>query len=109
MKKNRTMRVAVLMLALSLITCCFVGSTFAKYTSSVSGNDTVSVAKWHIGYLDKTTVDATEVNFKDATNVTFDLFNTIKEDDGLAAEGDVKTGLIAPGTSGSFSMDILNR
>ena len=31
MKKNRTMRVAALLLALTLMTSCFVGGTFAKY------------------------------------------------------------------------------
>ena len=48
MRKNRTMRVAALLLALTLITSCFVGGTFAKYTTSGSATDTARVAKWGI-------------------------------------------------------------
>jgi len=48
MRKNRTMRVAALLLALTLITSCFVGGTFAKYTTSGSTSDTARVAKWGI-------------------------------------------------------------
>ena len=43
-KKNWTLRAAVLMLALVLITSCFVGGTFAKYVTSGSGTDSARVA-----------------------------------------------------------------
>lgn len=39
------MRAAVLMLALVLITSCFVGGTFAKYVTSGTGGDNAKVAK----------------------------------------------------------------
>lgn len=48
MKKNRTLRVSALLLALTLITTCFVGGTFAKYITSNSGSDTARVAKWGV-------------------------------------------------------------
>ena len=44
-KKNRTLRAAVLMLALVLITSCFVGGTFAKYVTSGDAGDNARVAK----------------------------------------------------------------
>ena len=47
-KKNRTLRAAVLMLALVLITSCFVGGTFAKYVTSGSGTDSARVAKFGV-------------------------------------------------------------
>lgn len=47
-KKNWTMRAAVLMLALVLITSCFVGGTFAKYVTSKDGSDTARVAKFGV-------------------------------------------------------------
>lgn len=108
MKKNRTMRIAVLMLALSLLTCCFVGSTFAKYTSSATGSDTVTVAKWDIQMLDD---EGNSVNIGVATENTiqFDLFNTIKDYDTTTAEPDVKAGKIAPGTGGSFTLEVANK
>ena len=39
LKNNRTMRAAVLLLALVLITSCFVGGTFAKYVTSGDAAD----------------------------------------------------------------------
>ena len=48
MKKNRLMRIAALLLVLTLATSCFVGGTFAKYTSTATGSDTATVAKWDI-------------------------------------------------------------
>lgn len=46
--KNKTMRVAALLLALTLMTSCFVGGTFAKYTTGDSVNDTARVAKFGV-------------------------------------------------------------
>lgn len=46
MRKNRTMRVAALLLALTLITSCFVGGTFAKYATTGSATGTATAATW---------------------------------------------------------------
>lgn len=48
MKKNHTMRAATLLLVLTLITSCFVGGTFAKYTTQIAGSDTARVAKFGV-------------------------------------------------------------
>ena len=48
MKKNWTMRVALLIVALTLITSCFVGGTFAKYVTGASYEDTARVAKFGV-------------------------------------------------------------
>lgn len=48
MKKTKLMRAALLLLVLTLITSCFVGGTFAKYTTSKTGSDTARVAKWGV-------------------------------------------------------------
>ena len=101
MKKTKTMRIAVLMLALSLLTCCFVGSTFAKYTSEATGSSSVQVAKWEI-YVNTDE----ELSVADPT-ISFDLFETILDSDG-EAEDDVLPERIAPGTSGSFTLTITN-
>lgn len=94
MKKNIAMRVASLILMCTIVTSCFVGSTFAKYTSSVSGTSTATVAKWSIK-LDDTDITKTD-------SVTFNLFSTILDTDG-SAETDVAAGKIAPGTKGTFA------
>lgn len=48
MRKNRTMRLAALLLALTLITSCFVGGTFAKYVTSGTSEDSARVAKFGV-------------------------------------------------------------
>ena len=80
LKKNWTLRAAVLMLALVLITSCFVGGTFAKYVTSGTGGDNARVAKWGV------TVTAHE---------TGDIFAK-SYDNTVIAEGEYK--VIAPGT-----------
>lgn len=100
--KNKLMRAATLLMVLTLMTSCFVGSTFAKYTSTVSASDTATVAKWSIK------VNGGEMT----TNVpafTFDLFNTIQDDAlGGADDENVKDNLLAPGTGGSFALKVDN-
>ena len=100
MKKNRTMKLACVLLALAIMTSCFVGGTFAKYTSTANGTATATVAKWSFKQ------GTTELEGDDT--VTFNLFETIKEEDGSADESAVVTGLIAPGTSGAFALEITN-
>lgn len=100
MKKNRTLRIAVLMLALTLLTCCFVGSTFAKYTSSAEGTDSVTVAAWQIK------INGTDITAATDNVPTFDLFATAAEydEDG----NDVAAERVAPGTKGSFNYTVQN-
>ena len=82
MTKNRSMRIAILVLALALLTSCFVGSTFAKYTSESSGTATVTVADWSFDLNNGT-------NIVESNTFTFGLFNTIKEADTTTTESDV--------------------
>lgn len=101
MKKSKSMRIASLLLVLVLVTTCFVGTTFAKYTSSVEATATATVAKWDVSVNDTSlTVEK--------PSVTFDLFTTILDSDNTNAEKDVKAGLIAPGTSGKFNLKVHN-
>jgi len=103
MKKNRTMRIAGLLLALTLITSCFVGGTFAKYVSEATGTDTATVAKWSfgVGGADFTT-GQTE------GQITFSLFDAIKDSNITDDEENVADGLIAPGTSAMFDIVVAN-
>lgn len=48
MKKMKSMRVAAVLLALVMITSCFVGNTFAKYTTSGGGKASARVAKFGV-------------------------------------------------------------
>ena len=92
MKKNRTMRVAVLLLALTLITSCFVGGTFAKYTTGDSAADNARVAKWGVEVV----ADGSDF-FKNEYKNPAESAITVH-----AASDD----LVAPGTSGQTTFSI---
>ena len=86
-KKNWTLRAAVLMLALVLITSCFVGGTFAKYVTSGSGTDSARVAKFGVTVTANGDVFAKEYATDDQTVV------------GTIAKSVISTDkVVAPGT-----------
>lgn len=89
MKKNWTLRAGVLMLALTLITSCFVGGTFAKYTTADEGTDTARVAKFGVDVVADGTTFAKEYA---ADDTTYTAGVTVKAD----------TKVVAPGTSGDM-------
>ena len=91
MKKNWTVKVAALMLALTMITACFVGSTFAKYVTKAEGEDSARVAKW--GVLITVAGNAFSTQYKThetGTNAYPGEFSVV------ASNGDQ---VVAPGTS----------
>lgn len=47
-KKRILTRVLVVLAALTLLSCCFLGSTFARYVTNADGSGTVGVAKWDV-------------------------------------------------------------
>ena len=88
LKKNWTLRAAVLMLALVLITSCFVGGTFAKYVTSGSGTDSARVAKFGVTVTANGDVFAKEYDTDDQTVV------------GTIAKSVISTDkVVAPGTT----------
>ena len=87
MKKTKLMRAALLLLVLTLVTSCFVGGTFAKYTTSAEGSDTARVAKWGV------TVTATGETFAKAYDSDVDIKTVISAD---------ASKVVAPGTKGNM-------
>ena len=82
--------VAVLAVAM-MFTMCFVGGTFAKYTSSATGTDSATVAKWGV------TVTGTADTFDKEYAKNDNSFT-------LAANTVVSTeDVVAPGTSGTMA------
>ncbi len=93
MKKTNSMRVAVAMLALTLITSCFVGGTFAKYTTSENGGDSARVAKFGVN------IDAGKSTFLDEYEANDETYNgkySVASSDGKK--------VVAPGTSGEIDL-----
>lgn len=92
-KKNVLMRSAGLLLALVLVTSCFVGSTFAKYTVGGRGDDTARVAKFGVGITANGATFATEYATDDKTVVGTIAKSVVSSDD---------SKLVAPGTKGNM-------
>ena len=107
MKNNsRVEKFAIFVLAVAIIAVILVSGTFAKYTSTASGEDTVKVAKWSIK------LNGTQIATASEQTITINLFDTIKDSNLTANETDVNEAgtdkLIAPGTSGNFEIAVLN-
>lgn len=99
MKKKMSI-LAALVLAV-VVTTYSVSGTYAKYTSTFNGTtSTARVAQWAIsvGDLDQSS-EATET-------FTFDLFESV--DDENVKKGADGENIIAPGTEGSFKIDLKN-
>lgn len=88
--KNKLMRAAVILLALVLMTSCFVGGTFAKYVTSGNADDNARVAKFGV------TVTAEDGAFEAEYDTDDDDYTGA-----LSVEADVD--VVAPGTSGNFA------
>lgn len=93
MHKNKTSRFVILMLLVSIITMILVSGTFAKYTREYNGTSTATVAKFKVGEI---------------SSASLNLFETIKEVDATTTEQHVKSGKIAPGTGGKFTITLTN-
>ena len=90
-RSSMMVRLVAVLAVTMMFTMCFVGGTFAKYTTSGTGTDSATVAKWGV------TVSGTADTFKE----------TYAKDDNsftLNANTVVSTvDVVAPGTSGSMA------
>ena len=64
-KKRILTRVLIVIAALTLLSCCFLGSTFAKYVTNADGSASVGVAKWDIDVSNATGGTVTAVTYSD--------------------------------------------
>lgn len=103
MKRNKFFMLGIVTVLVAVLSLTFVSNTFAKYTSTVTGSDSATVAKWLWEYSEEGATAAAI-----PSTIEFDLFNTINDSNG-AAETDVANGLIAPGTKGEFEFELANK
>ena len=99
-KNNNSLKTFALLLLIVMLALILIASTYAKYTTKLTGSSDTTIAKW------AWTINNNDVS-EDDTEFTFDLFKTIKDTDG-GTEADVTTQKIAPGTKGSFSIEVTN-
>lgn len=90
-KKNWTFRTAGILLALVLVTSCFVGGTFAKYTTAGTGTDSARVAKFGVTITANGSTFAKEYQTDDTT-VSGAIANSVVSTDKV----------VAPGTKGNM-------
>lgn len=107
MKKNKVLLLGIITVFVAIFSLTLVSGTWAKYTSTVSGTDTAKVAKWAWKVHDADlTLGTTTGSFE------FKLFDTVLDTANGNTDTDVKTGtgtpIIAPGTKGSFELEVTN-
>ncbi len=94
--KNKTMRIATVLLALTLVTSCFVSGTFAKYVTGGEASDNARVAKFGV------VIEAAEDtlfndSYKDDFITTYDAD---EEGASITVQADTEgTNVLAPGTN----------
>ena len=93
-RKNHTLKLAGILLALVLVTSCFVGGTFAKYVTSGTGNDTARVAKFGV----KVTAEGS--TFANAYTTNDNTVTGIAQS--VISSGENEK-VVAPGTSGQMA------
>ena len=64
-KKNIASKLVLVLFVLTLISCCLLGSTFARYVSGGTGSASISIAKWDIDITGGGTSGSTTVTFGD--------------------------------------------
>lgn len=73
-RKSIGAKLFIALIALTLISCCFLGSTFARYTSGGSGSASTGVAKWSIDVTGGGADGNMEVDFTQKLSPSMDNF-----------------------------------
>jgi hypothetical protein len=92
-KTSKTVRAAILLLVLCMISTAMLGGTFAKYTSEYAGQDTALVARWSF----------TSSLGDEGTNIELPIWEHAYTTNILQQSED--DYLIAPGIQGEFTVD----
>ncbi len=97
---SKTVRAAVLLLVLCMISTAMMGGTFAKYTSEYAGADTALVARWQFEALGGT--NGTALASLDSTEQPLDLFSHLYSTNINGRNGENGDYIIAPGVNDDF-------
>lgn len=73
-RKSIGAKLFIALIALTLISCCFLGSTFARYTSGGSGSASTGVAAWNINVKGGGTSGNMDVDFTNKLSPSMDNF-----------------------------------
>lgn len=95
-------KILLFLMVMCMAATCFLSGTVASYSTTADVNYTANIAKWSFTVNDKDITAATDL----VIDVTDTM--TVTEDDGVNADLDVADGLLAPGTQGSFVIELEN-
>lgn len=98
--KNKTLRLALLVLLLAVVTMSVISGTLAKYVESVTGTDTARVAKFEYTLSGMT---------GDGDTKTLKLFDSVTDTGILGNLANDGKKLVAPGSEGSIDVELTNR
>lgn len=98
--KNKTLRLALLVLLLAVVTMSVISGTLAKYVESVTGTDTARVAKFEYTLSGMT---------GDGDTKTLNLFDSVTDTGILGNLANDGKKLVAPGSEGSINVELTNR
>ena len=107
MKRNKLFILGICTVMVALVSLSLVSGTWARYTSTVSGEDSAAVAKWAWKYNDG------NMNLTD-DEITIEVFQTkVYELDGshnvtTNEDEEVREGYIAPLSGGQFQFSFEN-
>lgn len=90
-RSSMMVRLVAVLAVVMMFTMCFVGGTFAKYTTSKSGTDSARVAKWGVQITGEATTFAKEYEKTDA-GFTIATKSVVSTED-----------VVAPGTGGNMA------
>ena len=82
-KKNIASKLVLVLFVLTLISCCLLGSTFARYVSGGSASASIGIAKWDV-----------DVNTSVTSTVTFDKLSPSMVDKVESGNRTNSTGLV---------------
>ena len=83
-KKNIASKLVLVLFVLTLISCCLLGSTFARYVSSGTASASVGIAKWDV------------TGFSDSMNITVDKISPSQDEKGEHDADDPRTHKAGP-------------
>ena len=98
MKKNKMMRIASVLLIVTILSTCAISGTFAKYVTSAEGGDGARVAKWGI------TIETSGSMFQNSYASTDDGYIQAFGQGALSVKADNDDDLVvAPGTTSNVN------
>lgn len=100
MKKNLMIKIASLMLVLTLASTCMIGTTFAKYVTEDHASDTARVAKWGITVATSGTLFGTKYA---STTAGTNADSIVSASDHVASLTDK---IVAPGTKNDVGFQV---